>query len=216
MYHWFLHKTSKPDEKGEVSAGYWQDKIRETVFGLCQACKGNLLEVGCGEGLFLQKFTAQGGATTGFVGLDLSSKQLQRAKIRTAGSVCLLQADAIALPFKENSFETIVCINVFINMPREDLVDVAWKELQRVCKEEGRVLFEIRNKLNPLIRAKYKLAKYYDATIDSSRLRLFSPSAFEAKIKKMGFEVTRRLRIGFPRGRFAPVIIMEAVRRKKL
>jgi ubiquinone/menaquinone biosynthesis C-methylase UbiE len=211
IYYWFRHKTSRPGEKGEASAGHWQHAIREHVFTLSRASGGNLLEVGCGEGLFLNKFTQDEQAFELF-GVDLSLQQLLRAAKRIGDRARLYRADATKLPFKDESFDTIICINVFLNMPREELVDRALDEMQRVCKKGGCIFLEIRNKLNPLIRLKYKLARYYDATIDSERLRLFNPDAFGQKLEKRNLKVTRKTGIGFPGGEFAPIIIMEAVR----
>ena len=57
VYYWLHKKFSKPDERGEYSAGVWQDAVREKVFELCTFSSGKLLEVGCGEGLFLLKFS---------------------------------------------------------------------------------------------------------------------------------------------------------------
>jgi phosphatidyl-myo-inositol dimannoside synthase len=211
MYYWFRDKTSKPEERGEASAGYWQDKVRQAVFGFCQPLSGSLLEVGCGEGLFLQRFRREGKGRK-LWGVDFSFAQLLRARTRTAGEAVLVQADAVKLPFKAGSLDCVVCINVFLNMPREELVDSALEEMRRVCKKGARIFFDIRNQRNPLIRAKYKWVKYYDATIDASRLRLFDPTCFEKRLKKMEFEVVRHASIGFPRGRLAPIVIIEAVR----
>ncbi|MFH1641135.1 MAG: glycosyltransferase, partial [Candidatus Omnitrophota bacterium] len=212
MYYWFRNKMSKPDEIGEASAGYWQDKVRETVFRLSRPFPGELLEVGCGEGLFLQRFREEG-AKLRLWGIDFSLDQLQRARVRTEGNATLMQANATMLPFKESSLDTVVCINVLLNMPNEEQVDRALEEMRRISKKGAHLFFDIRNQLNPLIRAKYRWAGYYDATIDTRRLRLFKPPSFEEKLKKLGFEVVARKSIGFPKGRFAPIVIMEAIRR---
>ena len=55
LYKWFHSVTSRPEEAGEYSAGYWPDKVRRSALDLCAHKRGRILDVGCGEGLFLSK-----------------------------------------------------------------------------------------------------------------------------------------------------------------
>ena len=71
------------------------------------------LDVGCGTG-FLTRFL--NGPTTG---LDQSSGMLQQATERSAADR-YVQGDALALPFKDGSFERIFSSHVFGRFERED------------------------------------------------------------------------------------------------
>jgi hypothetical protein len=86
------------------------------------------------------------------------------------------------------------------------------QEIKRVCKSGGRIMFDMRNGLNPLVRMKYKLVKYYDSTIDSSSLRMHTLKSIEAKVKSLGLMIDKKTPIGFPRGTFAPIVMLEVVK----
>lgn len=215
FYYWLRDAFSKPGERGEASAGYWQDKVRRRALEFYSNKTGRLLEVGCGEGLFLRKLMPIGNNKRGLFGLDISYSQLKKAHQRCNSFANVIQADISAIPFSDNSFDTIVCINVFMNIEDGRVVDKAISELSRVGRSGCAVIFDIRNKLSPIIRLKYKLAKYYDATIDSSRLRLYDPDIFEQKLSKAGFRIAHKATIGFPAGKFAPIVVMQAINQKK-
>ena len=214
IYYWFRNKTSKPDERGEPSAGHWQNKVREVAFTFCVSEKGSLLEVGCGEGLFIKKLI-ENNCQLQSSGIDISLSQLSKAKKRIYSedheTTGLFQADATSLPFRDDVFDVILCINVFMNMPQDDMVDSSLREIKRVARKGAKVICDIRNSLNPLINIKYNLAQYYDATIDSSRLKRFNLYKFEKRLKMFGFYIQKKTTIGFPRGSFAPIVIIEAL-----
>jgi len=209
IYYWFRSKTSKPEERGEASSGIWQDRVRETAFNLCNMEKGRILEVGCGEGLFLKRIIDKKPALKP-VGIDISIEQLSRARDRLKESnASILASDATRLPFKDAIFDMVICVNVFMNMPEDELMDRTLDEIKRVCAKSGRIIFDIRNKSSILIRLKYKLVGLYDATIDASRLRMYRPEDIDKKIKQNGLTISSKVSIGFPKGRFAPIILFE-------
>jgi len=209
FYYWFRNKTSKPGERGEASSGIWQDRVRETAFNLCDIEKGNILEVGCGEGLFLKRVIDKKPGLKP-IGVDISIEQLLRAKDRLKESdASILKSDAARLPFRDNTFDMVICVNVFMNLQKEELMDRILDEIRRVCAKSGRIIFDIRNRSNMLIRLKYKLVGLYDATIDASQLKMYRPKDIEKKIKQNGMTISRKVSIGFPRGRFAPIILFE-------
>lgn len=210
LYYWLRRKISKPDERGEPSSGHWQHTIRDFAFKLCNSDQGNILEVGCGEGLFLQKFVRKFTAAKLF-GLDISLEQLRKAKKRGKERVHLFRADAGSLPFQEDYFDSIVCINVFMNMPRDEMFIQSFQEMKRVCKKGGRIIFDMRNRLNPLVYMKYKLVKYYDSTIDSNSLRMHTLKSIEVKLNSLGLMINKKTTIGLPPGMFAPIVMVEVV-----
>ena len=111
IYYW-LHKIfSKPDERGEYSAGVWQDAVRRKVLSFCLSKPGKILEVGCGEGLFLSKIASEGKYSS-IYGIDIWMDILIRAKDRfkkdNIDSIELTQADAARLPFGNIVFDTRV------------------------------------------------------------------------------------------------------------
>ena len=216
FYHWFHKKISKSEERGEYSAGYWQNMVRATALDLCKRNTGSIFEVGCGEGLFLAKL-AQESQNLKIFGIDIWKDILLRAKRRfennRINSVGLVQADAVDIPFKDNCFDTVVCINVFFNLPLEEIFHKSFQEIARVCKKGGRVIFDIRNSMNPFLYAKYKLAKYYDETTRDLPLRTYRLSKVTSDLEKQNFKIINRINIGFPKNNLAPIFIVVA--RKK-
>lgn len=70
---------------------------------------GALLDIGCGTGLFIEKYLSQGGSA---VGIDLSRNMIQRAREKCP--CCdLTLATGESIPFKDNTFDAISSILVF-------------------------------------------------------------------------------------------------------
>ena len=213
LYFWLHRRFSSAEERGEYSAGYWQNKVRENVLRLCGSCCGyNVLEVGCGEGLFLAKFVREREGVR-IYGVDLwgdilgrAQKRLQENRIVNAG---LLQADGRFIPFKDNLFDLVVCVNVFFNLASEEMVRQSLSEISRVCKRGGRAIFDIRNSANPFIYLKYKFARYYDDTVKDLPLRTYRLKDVVACLERNNFRVAQKRYIGFPRNSLAPIIILE-------
>lgn len=216
IYCWLHKKFSRPDERGEYSAGVWQNAVREKILSFCGAKQGKILEVGCGEGLFLSKI-AKNKKYSMVCGVDIWRDILIRAGVRFKAdgikSVELAQADAAMLPFKDDVFDTIVCMNVFFNLPGNEAFQRSMEEISRVCRQGGDIIFDIRNSRNPLLKIKYKFAKYYDETVKDLPLRTYSFEFAKLNLEKYGFEITDKIEIGFPYNGLAPIFVIRAKRR---
>ncbi len=216
LYRWLHKKLSKPEERGEYSAGVWQNTVREQVLSLCAKSSGRILEVGCGEGLFLSKLAAEK-KYAGIAGVDIWYDILEKANRRLAGKdapgMLLTQADAVRLPFQADVFDTVVCINVFFNLASEETVAASIKEVSRVCKSGGVFVFDIRNRRNPLLYWKYKWAKYYDATVANLPLRTYDRKTMRAYLQRYGFVCEEERAIGFPHNAWSPIFVMQARKR---
>src|SRR4051794_25386278 len=79
-------------------------QLRRHVVHLLGPGPGRCLDVGCGTGLTLGPL---GDAVWTVTGVDASSEQIAVARERAAGAE-LLQADAHALPFADESFDAVV------------------------------------------------------------------------------------------------------------
>jgi len=71
--------------------------------------RGHLLDIGCGTGLFIEKYLKTGGTA---VGLDISSKMVERAQCRL-NNCAFAVGNGETLPFKDNTFEGISSLLVF-------------------------------------------------------------------------------------------------------
>jgi ubiquinone/menaquinone biosynthesis C-methylase UbiE len=215
IYYWLHAAASRPEEKGEYSAGNWHDMIRQNALEMCSNQSGRFLEVGCGEGLFLAKAVKKF-PDVEFWGVDGWSEILSAAKKRILpirSGVTLLNADASALPLEDAFFDTVVCINVFFNMESIEKVMSSLNEIARVCKTGGRVIFDFRNSLNPFMLLKYKLARYYDLTTRDLHLNTYSPKKMKSVTGQSDLEIVQERALYFPVKALAPIIMVEAVKK---
>ncbi|HAJ57178.1 MAG TPA: hypothetical protein DCL35_05350 [Candidatus Omnitrophica bacterium] len=214
LYELLLRVTSRPKERGEYSAGYWQAKIRQAAIGLAGGYTGRLLEVGCGEGLFL-KGLHRINAGLRLYGVDSWDRMLERARQLLAeneNTVTFSKADGRHLPFDNGFFDAVVCVNVFLNVEGLSVVRQILEEMARVCRPGGRIIVEFRNSFNPLLVLKFRLASFYDATVRERKLPLntYRREDIVDLLKGFDFSVTRGLYLDFPIKKFAPIIILEA------
>jgi ubiquinone/menaquinone biosynthesis C-methylase UbiE len=105
---------------------------------LVNGAQGRVLDLGCGTGRNLPLY----GAQRKVVGLDPSMEVLRRAR-RRAPSVPLVRASAHALPFRDQSFQTVVSGLVFCSVPDPGL---GLSEVKRVLTSDGslRMLEHVR------------------------------------------------------------------------
>jgi len=103
----------------------WVDRLDETLARIGAEPKPptSPLEVGAGEGVISQKLHTRFGRATG---IDLPDAGL-RAEWKTRPGPAYLHADAHRLPFRDNSFDLIVCVEVFEHLtdPQAGLAELA-------------------------------------------------------------------------------------------
>jgi ubiquinone/menaquinone biosynthesis C-methylase UbiE len=97
-----------------------------------------VLEVGCGGGQLIQSLSGK----SNIIGFDLSLNVLRRVASKNLKTTNLVAGDAVSLPFKETSFDIIVCTEVLEHVPRFDLVIT---EIERVISPDGFVLITVPN-----------------------------------------------------------------------
>lgn len=94
--------------------------------------RGMVLEVGCGEGRNLIWIAAN--KELKVVGIDINAEYLKKAK----SSVTVARADACKLPFKDSSFDCVLCSEVLEHLENpESCVN----ECRRILKEGGIAVF---------------------------------------------------------------------------
>lgn len=213
-YTWLYKATAREDEKGEYSGGRIQGAIRQMVLGLCDGITGQALEIGTGTGLFLLKLALRN-PDLKIWSVDSKDEFLVRSakkmEDKNLHNVYLLHEDARKLSFDDDTFDLVICINFFIDSDI-DLVIGTLKEMKRVSKTSGRIIFEFRNSRNLLFRLKYALAGYYDPTAPTT-LYTYNPDKFDGILKDLNLEVLSKKYMGFPIKYFAPIIIVEARKR---
>lgn len=128
-------------EDGDADSGYYRHAapdfrlrtISRAINGLCPA---RVLDVGCGDGVTLERAVAL--AAESRVGLDLSLVSLQRLKARRAGLA--VKGDGGKLPFRDSIFDAVL-----LNQVLEHVAEPAalLEEAERVAAAEGTVLITV-------------------------------------------------------------------------
>ena len=93
---------------------------------------GRLLDVGCGGGVHALAFAERGWTVTG---IDLSPAQLELARGR---GVDVVEADAAALPFEDQSFDAVV--SIFTHTDVDDFPAVL-REAARALRPGGTLVY---------------------------------------------------------------------------
>ena len=106
-----------------------------------------VLDAGAGSGRFTIEMTKRG---FDVVSCDYSSAMLDaiKSKIRELGfenRVILSKQDVTNLTFNDDEFDYICCMRVFVNLDTIENDVKTLKELVRVCKPGGTVVFDIVN-----------------------------------------------------------------------
>jgi len=109
------------------------DLLRNYVLGK------EVLEVGCGTGLILRRIEALAERS---IGVDISAGMLERAVDR---GLDVVQGDARALPFPDESFDVVCSFKVLAHVP--DVAE-AVREMVRVTRPGGHLLLEFYNPMS--------------------------------------------------------------------
>lgn len=105
---------------------------RRIVLRLLGDGPGKLLDVGCGGGAHAVAFAGRGWTVTG---VDLSPAQLDLARAR---GVEVVEADAAALPFEDESFDAVA--SIFTHTDVDDFAAVN-REVARVLRPGGKLVY---------------------------------------------------------------------------
>ena len=102
-----------------------------------------LLDVSCGEGLFLREASRKANPLKTF-GLDISDVAVSIAKNNTPGSI-LTVADGQRIPFRDKMFDYVTCLGSLEHYLDTDL---GLRELNRVAKDEAQFCIVLPNSLS--------------------------------------------------------------------
>ena len=212
----FFHRMATPGQErsSSVSPGYWNSVVRREVLKSARDIKGNILDVGCGDGMFLIQLAKQNPKATIWA-VDIDSENIRQAQERVVreqiSSVYFSHQDATMLSLDEDMFDMVICTNVFVTMDSMATVRKALVSMSRVSKNGALIFFDYRNALNPFLRLKYKLAPLYDGTIKGHNLSAYYPADISEALKEARMTMISKQCIGLPlNSALAPVIIVKA------
>ena len=208
----------------DISSGPLSDRVRHCAVKLItDKSVDTLLEVGVGEGL-LAEAIIRGGSVKKIVGIDILKSQLIAARKKISGggvfegdrvrggSFDTVMALGDTLPFRGETFDSVITINTLHNQPSWDEVSTLLGVVCSVVRPGGGVIFDIRNKRDPLISLAYRFSTVIDPTTKRLPVNAYSISKIRKRLAEMGFEIVKKVPVRY---RFWPIpsaFVIEAVK----
>ncbi|MBW9144686.1 class I SAM-dependent methyltransferase [Clostridium sp. CM027] len=138
-----------------------------------------LLDVGCGTGNVLMKLVEN--SNIELYGLDISEKMIDMAKKNLGNSADLKVSDSECMPWKNNTFDVIVCNASFHHYPNPDKTLL---EMKRILKSNGTLI--IGDPTAPAV-IRQVLNLYYKRS-DTGDYKIYSKKEIEDLLIKTGFK----------------------------
>jgi len=137
------HLAQQGNYLDAVSASSFLQQVAGNAMQLLHLQPGQrVLEVGCGNGVFLPRLAEKVGSTGKVVGIDHAEPFVQESRTRVAAAglsavVAVEQADAYRLPFEDGVFDAAHCERVLMHL---DDPDTVLREMARVVRPSGVVV----------------------------------------------------------------------------
>lgn len=165
-------------------------------FSLMQVKDGELvLDIGCGEGRHSWELCKRNKCCV--YGLDIDETSLKKAHYafhllekqgELKGSWTLVRADITSLPFRDNTFDRIICSEVLEHVP-DDVTAI--RELLRVLKDKGTAAISVPSYLPETICWRID-RNYYDRP--GGHIRIYKEGELVTKLEQNNFSVYARRR----------------------
>jgi len=179
-------------------AGAWTDSWSENsqkspdyVVNFLKKKKGNIVDIGCGEG---RNFIKVDGT---IYGIDFSEKQLEYAKKNAKKKdikVILVKASAEKPPFVENFFDAAICIATLHCLESENTRKKAIEEMHRVLKKGAEAMVVVWNKDSDRFKNKEKQV-YIGTEVKGKRYEryyyLYDKYELRHLLKSAGFKIVK-------------------------
>jgi ubiquinone/menaquinone biosynthesis C-methylase UbiE len=155
------------DEVAEIYDGRYDGRRGRDYHGhLCQRVMAGLppgrrlLDLGCGTGLFIERYIADGGSTGSAVGLDISTGMIEKARLRSPVSDFLV-GTAEVLPFRDAEFDAVASMLAFSYVPHPERM---LAESYRVLRPGGAIAICTlgKNVLTSVVPAIYRIGEKMD------------------------------------------------------
>ena len=150
----FSSETEFPGTK--VSRDQLQIICHRYYFASKFVSEKEILEVGCGPGIGLGYLSRNAKLV---VGGDITQDSLRYAQEHYNGRVGLVSMDAHKLPFRDSSFDVVLCVAAIIYLDLHSFFD----ECYRVLKRGGVLILNTPNKDIPGFQESVLSNKYYSA-----------------------------------------------------
>lgn len=167
---WWVYATAagkaRLKRRGKIAAEYITPNTR-------------VLELGSGLGEFTEELVKTG---VDIVGLELTPELITKAKERIK-NVVFKEGDAHHLPFKDNVFDFVVGNAILHHLDLQQ----ALREIRRVLKDGGKIIFFEPNLANPHVFLQKKIGFFRQIFEESPRETAFFRWSIKMTLEKAGF-----------------------------
>ncbi len=162
--------------------------VRTETHKILKNIHGKILDVGCGNGIFLLKAVADYPEQFSTFGVDMDFAALENAKLvfmdNGQSPDRFIQGNAYHLPFGNDTFDAVFCINTLVNLAPISIIESLIRELHRVCKKGNYIIFDYRNAHNPAISIMYKMNRLTNSlSTFAYKWKQFKPLVKELNVK---------------------------------
>ncbi len=164
---------------------YWHKKRFAEVLDIVKENTGPILDVGCHAGLFTQKLM-QKTQVKEVYGIDISSSAIRLAKKRIPKGTFVV-GDAQKLPFKNNFFSAVFCLEMLEHV--DDPIQVL-KEMKRVLKKDGYGLILVPTD-NKLFKITWSLWTMYYPVWRHAHVQSFTGNSLEDIFASLHLKIIR-------------------------
>lgn len=145
--------------------------------------KGNILDIGAGEGIFIEFLKQKDRDINKITALEISDRAIEMGKIRNPDVVFFSGSADMDYPFRNEEFDTLFMTDVM-----EHLVDIdqAISECNRILKKEGKliVITPVFNWLKKLIIAAFFWERFFYP--NNPHIRFFTKKSMDMIMNKHG------------------------------
>ncbi len=167
---------------------YWNNQLINLCLDGGKSC---VLDFGCGNGVLIPDLVKN---FTLVYGLDMSFKMLKSVKENWKGSKGAIVGDGNHLPFKDKSFNSVVCRGVTHHIPN---INLTLNEVHRILKKDGVFVFSEPCNDSFIVRLARKIMYKKSKSFDEDD-KAFLQRDLETIINKNGkFSIEKIERFGF-------------------
>ncbi|MCD6367986.1 MAG: class I SAM-dependent methyltransferase [Candidatus Aenigmarchaeota archaeon] len=154
---------------------------------------GKLLNIGCAHGADFVPFDSK---RFKFYGVDLSKNLLflaRKYENKFGMKFHLVVSNMLSLPFKNSSFDYIICIATLHHLLERNERISALKEMKRVLKEDGEAFLTVWNRDNPELpdQEVYEREWKFSGEVLKREYYLYTKEELEKDIIDAGFKVKK-------------------------
>ncbi len=144
------YRSRTLDTKARIYHDYLEKPALKSVVGGVK--NKRVLDLGCGPGILTDYFRRKGAKISG---VDISKKEIEIARSEFKG-IDFKVASAYKLPYPPNTFDMVISSWVIHYLD----LDRALKEVRRVLKKGGFLVFSTNNPLQEVTRHKKRLPRF--------------------------------------------------------